>query len=220
MDLMVSMAVVAILIALMMPSLSTVREAARKVVCSSNVRQIGLGVAMYADDHRGLLPYTKFADLAPGGQSNSQAMMILRTVDLTDAWDGLGYLYSVGYLDAAGVFYCPSHHGEHPFSRYAQQWSGADGEIFGNYQFRGSESITLDAFHGGQAMVADGMRMASDYNHFVGANVLRADMTVRWYSDSGRAVASLLPESAVDPNASQKINDAWDAIDNWTSSTR
>jgi hypothetical protein len=205
-DLLVSIAVVAVLIALLMPSLSGVREAARRVVCASNIRQVGLGLAMYADDHRGLLPYTKFAS-----QSATQSMVILR--DGADAWDGLGILYSTEYLDAAGVYYCPSHHGDHPYSEYAARWTDRSGSLVGNFQFRGVGSVNLNSFRDAQAMVADGMRVQSDYNHRVGSNVLRADLTVGWFADPGGSLATSLPQSEADPAAADKVDSAWQTLD-------
>lgn len=210
-DLLVSIAVVAVLIALLMPSLSSVREAARRVVCASNVRQIGLGIAMYADDHKGLLPYTKFAS-ANRSFAESQSMVILR--DAPQTWDGLGLLFSSNYLDAPGVFYCPSHHGNHPRTAYAPFWSGEDGGIVGNFQFRGFGSMSLSSFRDAQAMVADGMRVQSDYNHRVGSNVLRADLAISWFSDPGSSLSQMLPQSEVDPAAASKVDSAWQTIDN------
>src|ERR1041384_2854087 len=55
-DVLVSVAVIGILIGLLMPGLARVNSQSRRVVCSSNLRQIGLGLAMYASDYRGLLP--------------------------------------------------------------------------------------------------------------------------------------------------------------------
>lgn len=208
-DVLVSMAVVAVLIAMMMPSLSSVRESARRVVCASNVRQIGLGLAMYADDYKGLLPPSKFANPALRRLYQPQQMMVVRTNDTeVSAWDGLGWLFVSGYLEAPGVFYCPSHHGDHPYSRYAQGWSEDHGEIVANYQFRGRS--TLEINHE-LAMVADGIRSQSDFNHKVGTNVLRADLTVSWFSTPD--LAANLPHSAEDPAATQKVQDAWSAID-------
>ncbi len=209
-DLLVSISVVAVLIGLLMPSLSSVREAARRVVCASNVRQIGLGLAMYADDNKGLLPYTKFANINRS-QAATQSMVILR--DTPQTWDGLGLLFSAEYLDAPGVFYCPSHHGQHPRAAYAAYWGGEDGTIVGNFQFRGVGSLSLAGFQNGQAMVADGMRVQSDYNHRVGSNVLRADLAISWFSDPGSQLARLLPVSEGDPTAASKVENAWDTID-------
>lgn len=54
-ELLVVIGIVIILIALLMPALAGAREAARMTRCLSNLRQIGLGIRMYADTHRGLI---------------------------------------------------------------------------------------------------------------------------------------------------------------------
>ena len=55
-ELMTVIAVIAILIALLMPTFAKAREAANSVVCQSNLRQITLAVLGYANDNRGLFP--------------------------------------------------------------------------------------------------------------------------------------------------------------------
>ncbi len=56
-ELLVVVAIIAALAALILPSLGVVRDAARKASCSSNMRQVGMAITVYTQDHRGLLPY-------------------------------------------------------------------------------------------------------------------------------------------------------------------
>jgi prepilin-type N-terminal cleavage/methylation domain-containing protein/prepilin-type processing-associated H-X9-DG protein len=55
-ELLVALAIIALVIAMLLPALSRAREAARLVACASNLRQIGLNYALYAGDYRGLYP--------------------------------------------------------------------------------------------------------------------------------------------------------------------
>lgn len=210
-DLLVSISVIAVLIGILMPSLTMVRESARRVVCSSNVRQLGMGVLMYADDSKSnLLPFTKF-DSGAAMADEPQETMILRTSD--GQWDGLGLLYFGEYLDAPGVFYCPSHHGEHSMQRYIAVWPHFNsGSVVGNYQFRGGHRATLEGARL-QAVIADGMRSVSDYNHLVGANFWRGDMSLNWFSDPSSSLATVLPVEPNDPAAPAKVDQAWTRLD-------
>jgi hypothetical protein len=52
----VGLVVVPIIVAMLLPALGTAREPTRQVVCFSNVKQIGIAWAMYADQHNGKLP--------------------------------------------------------------------------------------------------------------------------------------------------------------------
>ncbi|NPV47073.1 MAG: DUF1559 domain-containing protein [Armatimonadetes bacterium] len=55
-ELLVVIAIIAILAAILFPVFARAREAARKTVCLSNLRQIGLACHMYAQDYDELLP--------------------------------------------------------------------------------------------------------------------------------------------------------------------
>lgn len=55
-ELLVVIAIIAILIGLLLPALAAARASSRALVCSSNMRQMGVAALMYSDDHRGVLP--------------------------------------------------------------------------------------------------------------------------------------------------------------------
>ena len=55
-ELLVVVAIIAVLIAMLLPALSKAREHAKRVQCASNLRQNGLSLHMYADDHDGWYP--------------------------------------------------------------------------------------------------------------------------------------------------------------------
>jgi hypothetical protein len=54
--LLVVIAVIAVLMGILMPALSAVREQGRRAVCSQNEKNTGLGLFLYANDYNGKLP--------------------------------------------------------------------------------------------------------------------------------------------------------------------
>ena len=55
-ELLVVVAIIAILASMLLPALSRAREASRKAVCVNNLKQMGLCLRMYADEHTGNWP--------------------------------------------------------------------------------------------------------------------------------------------------------------------
>ena len=56
-ELLVVVAIIALLIAILLPTLARARESARRAICSSNLRQIVLGMISYAPGNRDVFPH-------------------------------------------------------------------------------------------------------------------------------------------------------------------
>ena len=71
-ELLVVVAIISLLVSILLPSLSRAKDLARKVVCASNLRNIGLASAVYRGDWDGVFPtsnlntYSAFTGPGPG----------------------------------------------------------------------------------------------------------------------------------------------------------
>jgi type II secretory pathway pseudopilin PulG len=199
-ELVIVMSVTVLLTGLLLPALIQVRENAHRVICSSNLRQIGLSTVMYADDNNGGLPVSLYA--LPG-QSKQELMLAHRGKHPWN-WDGLGWLKVRMYCNASEIFYCPSHRGEHQYERYEHLWEHPDGHrIYTNYHYAGHlDWVTHEPRRLGRGdriiLATDGLRTMRDFNHKVGLNVLSSDNSVVWRDDVAGEVFRQLPAQEAD----------------------
>ncbi len=110
-ELLVVIAIIAILAAILFPVFAQAKMAAKKAVCVSNFKQIGLGMAMYTNDSDGVYPAAQIG-IPPSSSSNNLAFSYDWTFTIAPyIKNGTGGTlvssdHSVkGY--AGGIFACP-----------------------------------------------------------------------------------------------------------------
>ena len=126
-ELLVVIAIIALLLSILMPSLQKVRDQSHKVVCSSNLHQLGISMNMYAQNNRETVPgidpvftteqrvdavsYRSYFDSANGWH------------DFGSTWRWLSLIYPK-YVNDGKVFYCPG-----SYVKYKDRWKyyGKDG---------------------------------------------------------------------------------------------
>lgn len=230
-DVLVTMLIIAVLIGLLLPAISKVNEVARRVACQSNVRQLGIAMLTYADEHKEFLPHSVLIDPPSGIETAKRPSdMIYARLDSADNqehWDGLGHLYKQDYLPAAPVFYCPSHSGGNRYEQVFGRWQQQLVSIPTNYHYRGEGPAGLVGINGQPIMtrqlfridpaqsslIADGMRSLADVNHGVGANFFRADLSVHWFHDQARSLQSSIPVDADATTGGTAVVSMWNMFD-------
>lgn len=134
-ELLVVVGIIAVLVSILLPALSSVRDRAKNVVCMNNLRQIGLSLKRYADDFRGEVPRgaqtpTMFVptDMANNmiwyGKSKSRC--------------GLGILLG-GYLENPRLLFCPADGRGNQIDELPK--IGTDNDAYSSYLYRNADDV-------------------------------------------------------------------------------
>jgi prepilin-type N-terminal cleavage/methylation domain-containing protein/prepilin-type processing-associated H-X9-DG protein len=112
-ELLVVIAIIAILLAILLPSLSSVKEAAKRLKCGNGERGIGSAIKFYADNFNGRLPLLEGEGRNPTSSSppttNSHPYWAFASGSPgqtpTYAFN-MGSLYRAGTIENGIIFYC------------------------------------------------------------------------------------------------------------------
>jgi prepilin-type N-terminal cleavage/methylation domain-containing protein len=105
-EVLVVVAIIALLISILLPSLSLAREQARRGVCLSNLHQIGNGLSLYSADHRQYLPPTgsSFKYYIKEYDRHANVGILYRARSVNE-----GVRHGKTYVgNNARIFFCPS----------------------------------------------------------------------------------------------------------------
>ncbi|MCG3181027.1 MAG: hypothetical protein BIFFINMI_03394 [Phycisphaerae bacterium] len=108
-ELMVIVAILAVLISILLPSMERARAITRRTMCMSNLRQIGVAIYAYADDYKDTIPFGP----APGTRTITNFYPTLGmptsliSLEGTGGPVGLGLLLQKHLSNTPKVLFCP-----------------------------------------------------------------------------------------------------------------
>ena len=121
-ELLVVISIIALLIGILLPALSSARASAKLTVCKSNQRQIGIGAHALAADYDGDIVPKGSPEVDPSlgarpwagrpyqtykAAANAAGFSVVNA-NVRDNPFWIGYLYSYGLIDDPSYFYCPA----------------------------------------------------------------------------------------------------------------
>ena len=221
-ELMVVLAITSILTALLFPGMRAARDSAHRLMCASNMRQLGTAVILYAHDYRERLPHS---ELAARGQMLDRMGLnaISEAFPARKELDGLGKLFQFGrYCDSPKCLYCPSHRNSHTYETNANGIQSSTEHVysnqpmmFSNYQYVATnDEPKLHLLSDDMILLSDGFRTKQDFNHRVGMNTIRGDGSIQWWNDAEQKFYFALPDTPLtsSPLQAEIFDQVWGLV--------
>lgn len=118
-ELLVVIAIIALLLSILMPALQKVKEQARRIVCASRLKDLGVTIRLYAESNGDWLPpydnTTSDRDIRNFVGENHG----FRWLSKTGQYLNLGHLWTGKYIEDGRVFFCPSPLSQFKYQDYA-----------------------------------------------------------------------------------------------------
>ena len=185
-EVLVVIGIIAVLLAILLPGLSSARESARRTVCVAHLKHIGVGLVAYGADHRERAP----SIMAPMGTTAPRTL-----ISRTGRYTNLGLLLEDGGVEDPVVFRCPSQK-QFAFNSNLDLFPAAT--IGASYAY----AVHLPSGESPRLSSVRYLALASDdfvsrigrqigmgrYAHKIGYNILHTDGSAIWYPDPDESI--------------------------------
>jgi type II secretory pathway pseudopilin PulG len=173
-EMLVVASVMVVVSSLLLPIVVRTAEEARKVVCATNLRQIGLGLQNYATEYGTWLPYRSAFE---------RCQMADEDGNHTEA---LGLLIQRRHMANIQTFFCPSE----PENKREVVYGPEAGQYLGNYDYFGADTPERNRL--GAAKGERTRAVVADFGISMGATVLNLlDRTGKTHLGDGHSVLFL-----------------------------
>lgn len=173
-ELLVVLVIIGVIASALMPAVQNARESGRRISCLNNLRQIGLAMQMYVEEHN-----FRFTPIFTGGPINIK-------------W---WYTYLEPYIDDINIWRCPNYkyhnYISYNYFSYGFNFIGLNTVVMGSYQGSDISAIRRSAQC---ILIAEGYIPTGNYSycyiqklglpatrHSGGSNIVFVDGHVGWY---------------------------------------
>lgn len=236
-ELLVVIAIIALLMGILLPAMSRVRETAKRVVCSSQVKQVGTAMTAYTSDNDSRLPAYN------SNNANENPYLLIHSYALyrsegpyVDAGGKplpmkLAVLYEGKYIADPKVFYCPSnmnplykfesYNNPKPWGSLPQNFNTLDGQGHNQWVRMGYTYLPIDprtprnSATGMPEETAGKIDMLDPYIPYM-TDLIRHKEQISHKRQRNYAVNALFKDGHVTLCNDRRVfdNDVWDQMEN------